>query len=152
MHFLFFIHRVAFCFREGTLNINAESSIFWLHFSEYDVWALNSRKVWICSSHLPLDWCIINTATSKQRKCTWWCVRLHLNLNATTSNSNQKTTAVYEAPDTWAMESSIVFLKNIFKTIQLNRYIENFARTHLVRCKTPSILACITRNPLPVPC
>jgi len=50
------------------------------------------------------------------------------------------------------VQSSIVFLKNIFKTIQLNRYIENFARTHLVRCKTPSILACITRNPLPVPC
>ena len=50
------------------------------------------------------------------------------------------------------VQSSIAFLKNIFKTIQLNRYIENFARTYLVRCKTPSILACITRNPLPVPC
>jgi hypothetical protein len=36
--------------------------------------------------------------------------------------------------------------------IQLNRHIENFVKTHPVRCKTPSILACITRNPLPVPC
>ena len=35
-------------------------------------------------------------------------LRLLSNLNATTGNSNQKTNAGYEAPDTWTMESGSI--------------------------------------------
>ena len=59
-----------------------------------------------------------------------------------------ETNAGYDSTQWNLVQSSKLFPE----IIQLNRHIENFVKTHPVRCKTPSILACITRNPLPVAC